>query len=433
MSCAKSMRCSKCGGVHDLSEGLLMCPKGDKGRLDIIYDYDSARETLGRGAVENRKSGLWKCFELLPTAESNCPKLGIGGTPIIKAERLSPFIGIDNLILKDETRGPTSSFKDRSMAVGIAKAIELGYRTTVTASSGNAAAALSAQSAAAGLNCVAFVVEIAASEKLAQLLSYGAKVVRVRGLGSEDPTVKMMLSSYNEFGWYLCPSFGPFNPYQVEGPKTISFEICEQLGWALPDWILVPSGAGCFMAGLWKGFKDFHELGLIDSIPHLVVVQSSGNAPIVRAFQQGKRGHNIDPWEKPDTIATGLEDPYPWDGDAALEAVDETGGTCIAVNDDSIILAQRLLASKQGIFGEPSGVAGLAGLMALMNDGLIDRKDRVLLPITGSGLKDLGPIKQEVESVPTIDAGLEAFKRLGLDQLCAQVPGPIIHQKRDNL
>jgi threonine synthase len=408
----KTLKCSKCGKEYNPSEGLLLCPKRDYGRLDIIYDYESLKEVLSRSILEERRGGVWKYRELLPAEESHAPKLGAGNTPLIKALRLGETLKSTNLFLKDETRGPTGSFKDRSMAVGVAKAVELGYTTTVTASSGNAAAALAAHSAAAGLECTAFVLDFASHSKLAQLINYGARVVKVKGLGKEDPTVKMMIAIMDKYNWYPCPSFGPFNPYQVEGPKTISYEIVEQLGWRVPDWILVPSGAGCLMAGLWKGFKDFKELGLIDSMPRLVVVQSTGNAPIVRAYVAGRAGHDISPWEEPKTIATGLSDPYPWDGDAALQAVRETDGTCIAVPDKLILVAQKLLASKEGVFGEPSGVVGIAGFMTLLEKGVIGKTDCVVVPVTGSGLKETDVIEKETEKIPTIEPIPEQFDRI---------------------
>ena len=412
MQHVKLLKCSMCGREHSLSEGLVMCPRRDNGRLDIVYDYESIGENLSRKALEQRRGGLWKYEELLPVDKKYSSGLSVGDTPLFRAVRLGEKLRATNVIIKDETRGPSASFKDRSMAVGVAKAIELGYSAVVTASSGNAAAALAAQSAAAGLQCTAFVIDSASLGKLAQLIQYGAKVFRVKGLGSEDPTVRMMLLCAERYGWYPCPSFDAFNPYQVEGPKTISYEAIEQLGWEIPDWVLVPSGAGCLMAGLWKGFKDFYELGFARSMPRLVVIQSTGNAPIVRAYEQGRRGHNIEPWGCPKTIATGLEDPYPWDGDAALDAARETKGTCVAVEDTLILEAQRLLASKEGVFGEPSGVAGLAGLMRLLDDGTIDSKDKVLVPITGSGMKDLSMLENEAKAVPAIEPLPGTLERL---------------------
>ena len=408
----KLIKCSKCGGEHDPSEQILLCPERDYGRLDIIYDYESIKELLSRSILEERRGGVWKYRELLPAEESYAPKLESGPAPLIRAQRLGESLNSTSLFIKDETRGPTGSFKDSSMVVGVAKAVELGYTVTVTASSGNAAAALAAHSAAAGLECTAFVLEFASPSKIAQLINYGARVVKVKGLGMEDPTVKMMLATMDKFNWYPCPSFGPFNPYQVEGPKTMAYEMVEQLGWRVPDWVLVPSGAGCLMAGLWKGFRDFRELGLTDRMPRLVVVQSTGNAPIVRAYVAGRAGHDISPWEEPKTIATGLSDPYPWDGDAALQAVRETDGTCVAVPDKLILKAQRLLASKEGIFGEPSGVAGVAGLMSLLESGVIGKAECVVVPVTGSGLKDTGVIEKEAKRVPTIEPIPEQFEKM---------------------
>ncbi len=210
----EKMACSKCRKEYDPHENPLMC--NDLGRIDIYYDYEAVKEALTKETLRNRGNDTWRWKELMPVDEKYATKLGEGGTPLIKAERLAEELGLNELYLKDETRNPTASFKDRAMAVGVAKAVEMGVKVAATASSGNAAAALAAYSAKAGINTVAFVLESASEGKIAQLLLYGAKVVKVRGLESgRDPTVKMLLEVVKRRGWYPCPSFGPFNPYQV--------------------------------------------------------------------------------------------------------------------------------------------------------------------------------------------------------------------------
>lgn len=333
--------------------------------------------------------------------------------PLVSAHRLSEKLGLQKLLLLDDTRNPTASFKDRPMTVGVSKAVELGYETVVSASSGNAAAALSAYAAKAGLRCLTFVPEMASAGKLAQLTMYGAKVVRVRGLESgEDPTVKMLKEACDRYEWYPCPSFGPMNPYQAEGPKTMSFEIVENLGWISPDWVFVPVGAGGALGGNWKGYREFEELGLIGSKPRMVAVQSAGCAPVVRAYER-----NIDPmkivaWDKPDSVATGLMDPFPWDGDAALRALRDSNGTAVAVTNEEILEAQRLLARSEGIFAEPSGVTSLAGLIKLSASGRIERSDSIVVEITGSGLKDPQIAMKGMPEIPVIDASVEELERV---------------------
>jgi len=390
-----------------------MCDRGDLGRLDIIYDYEVLSKILTRDKLEERRLGVWKYFELLPISDRlSIITLNEGGTPLIKSSRLAEHLGLKNLYLKDETRNPTGSFKDRSMTVGVSKAIELGVKKTCTASSGNAAAALAAYSAKAGLGCYAFVLEEASIGKISQLQLYGAKVFRVKMIEEGvDPTVQMLKLVIESYGWYPCPSFGPFNPYQVEGPKTISYEIIEQLSWRVPDWIFVPTGSACLLTGIWKGLQDYHELGWIKELPKLVAIQSTGNAPFVRAFKEKMDPMNIEPWKNPKTVASGLMDPYPWDGDAGLMALKETNGLAEAVSDELILRAQRLLASMEGIFAEPSGAAGLAGLMKLLEDGVVDPSDEVVVLITGSGLKDPEVVRKMFTEPPTIKPNLKEFKR----------------------
>jgi threonine synthase len=367
-----------------------MCPKKDLGRLDVIYDYDAVSEKLTRSKLNRRTvRDVWRYEELLPAQSESAIRLGEGGTPLIHAKRLGEKLGMKNLFLKDETRNPTASFKDRAMAVGIAKAVELVKKDVVIASSGNAAASLAAYSAAAGIRCHAFVPDDASIGKIAQLLLYGATTVRCKQeKQGEDATVQAMLRAVEESGFYPCPSFGPFNPYQVEGPKTMAYELCEQRGWAPPDMVLVPTGSGCLLTGVWKGVYDLRMLGLIGSLPRLVCVQPEGNQALVRAIQQHREFGEIVPEPYPKSVASGLLDPFPWDGDATMEGVRKTKGTGIAVSDEEIMGAVKDLAGYEGVFSEPSGAAGLAGLKKLKADGQMDGSDTVVVLVTGSGLKD---------------------------------------------
>lgn len=408
------MKCSRCGKRYDPVSGAVRCDNRDDGRLDIFYDYDALNDVFNKEELSKRSKGVWKYHELLPINDQcNIVTLGEGGTPFLPARNLDKRLGLHNLWLLDDTRNPTCSFKDRPMTVGVSKAVELGYDTTVSASSGNAAAALAAYSAKAGLKCITFVPEMASTGKLAQLAMYGAIVVKVRGLKSGvDPTVKMLKEACDRYNWYPCPSFGSLNAYQAEGPKTMSYEIVEELGWATPDWVFMGVGAGGGLAGNWRGYQDFQALDFIVEIPHMVVVQSTGCAPVVRAYEQGVDPMKITPWDKPDSVATGLMDPFPWDGDVALRAVRETHGTAIAVTNEEILAAQRLLAKTEGIFAEPSGVASLAGLIKLADAGGIDRSDTIVVEITGGGLKDPDIVKHAMPEVPVIDASVGELDRV---------------------
>jgi len=413
-SYVKEMRCARCGKRYDPNSGAIRCVNRDDGRLDIYYDYEALKEVLSPGALSKREKGVWKYRELLPIADpKNIISLGEGGVPLIHGRRLGEKIGLRELLLLDDTRNPTASFKDRPMTVGVSKAVELGYETVVSASSGNAAVALSAYSARAGLRCITFVPKTASDVKLMQLTMFGARVVRVRGLESgEDPTVKMLKEVCDRYNWYPCPSFGPMNPYQAEGPKTMSFEIAEGLGWTTPDWVFVPVGAGGALAGNWKGYRDLEELGFSKSKPRMAAIQSAGCAPVVRAYEQAADPMKIRPWDRPESVASGLMDPFPWDGDAALKAVNQSHGTAAAVTNEEILEAQRLLAKTEGIFAEPSGVTSLAGLMKLVAADGVEKSDLVVVEITGSGLKDPQIAIGGMTEIPLIGASIEELERV---------------------
>jgi len=367
-----------------------MCRKRDFGRLDIEYDYDAVSAKLTRASLKSRGArDVWRYEELLPVRQKFAVKLGEGNTPLIHAKRLGEKLGISKLYLKDETRNPTASFKDRAMAVGIAKAVELGKKDVAIASSGNAAASLAAYSAAAGIRCHAFVPDDAAVGKIAQLMLYGATILRCKQeKEGEDATVQAMLQAVDESGYYPCPSFGPFNPYQVEGPKTISFELHEQHKWDETDWILAPTGSGCLLTGLWKGLQDLRGVGLADSYPRLVSVQPKGNQALTKAINKHLRFDQIVPEAYPESVASGLLDPFPWDGDSALAAIERTNGAGVSVDDRAIMQAVRDLAACEGVFAEPSGAAGVAGLRKLIREGVVGRDDTSVALVTGSGLKE---------------------------------------------
>jgi len=390
LSFVERLVCSKCGTKYDPGENPIMCRKRDLGRLDVVYNYNGISNRFNRRRLESRRSrDIWRYEELLPVSSGFAQRLGEGGTPLVHARRLGEKLGMKNLYLKDDTRNPTASFKDRAMAVGSAKAIELKKRDVAIASSGNAAASLAAYSAGAGMVCHAFVPPDASAGKIAQLLLYGASITRCGQVKrGEDATVQAMLDAVDRFGYYPCPSFGPFNPYQVEGPKTIVYELYEQRDWEGLDAILVPTGSGCLLTGIWKGLRDLRELDLIKGYPRIVAVQPAGNQALVRAIRKGASFDRIIPEPYPESVAGGLLDPYPWDGDAAMTGVRETRGMGVSVSDRDILRSVRELAACEGIFAEPSGAAGLSGLEKLLSEGAIGKDDRVVVLVTGSGLKE---------------------------------------------
>ncbi len=407
----KYLKCSRCGRIYRLEDKPVMCLNRDLGRLDIVYDYDRIMEDVKPSMLRERIASMWRYREFLPVpSDKYIVSLGEGWTPLIKAERLGEKLGLKNLYLKDETRNPTGSFKDRAMSVSVSMAKYFGFKRAVVASSGNAAAALAAYGAKAGIEVYAFVPDFAGYGKIAQLLFYGAKVFRVRWSEAEDPTVKMMRLLAEKYGFYPSPSFGPFNPYQIEGPKTIAMEIIEQLDWRVPDQVFVPTGAASLLTGVYNGFRDWNMVGWINKYPRMVAVQPEGNHPFVRAWMERAEPERIKPWEKPpETIATGLEDTFPWDGDAGLRALYNTNGYGVVVSDEEILEAMKLLAGLEGLFAEPSGAAGLAGLIKALEEGRVDRDETIVVLVTGHGLKDPDIVKKTAGDAPTINPDPEEF------------------------
>ncbi|MFW9985024.1 MAG: threonine synthase [Candidatus Odinarchaeota archaeon] len=414
MSYVTRLRCPKCKTDYNPLENPQFCETHECGaRIDVRYDYTRLQEVLSKKILSARSLSVWSYFELLPVSNRvNIVSLGEGGTPLVKSQRLAEVLGVRDLYIKDETRNPTWSFKDRPMTVGVSKAKEQGATTLASASSGNAAAALAAYCARAGFTCFCFVPDIAPMGKIAQLLLYGAKVVRLRGLHKgDDPTVKLLREACSTYGWTPCPSFGPFNPYQAEGPKTLAYEIIEQLEWQVPDVAYVQVGAGGLLGGQWRGFSDFMNLGFVEKQPRMVAVQASGCAPLVHAFETNRDVFDIIPCASPHSVAEGLCDPFPWDGDLALLAVRESKGTAIAVDDDRILHAQKLLAKYEGIFAEPSGVTGLAGLIDRLESGDQDPSELILIEATGGGLKDQDIVIQRITAPPVIEPDLKQLQK----------------------
>ncbi len=407
-------KCAKCGKEYDDSN----VPPNDGcgGRIDVILDLETLKGSISREVLEQRKGGLWKYFELMPIRKKeSIITLGEGNTPLVASKNLANALSLSNLFLKIETLNPSGSFKDRPICVGVTRAKEDGSETVSAASSGNAAAAMSTYAARAGLRAVVFVPESAPAGKLIHLRTLGAKVFRVRKVkDGVDPTTTLLHAACDELGWTPTPSFGPFNGFQFEGTKSLGYEIAEQMKWEVPDWILFPTGSGGLMAGTMKGLWELKEMGIIDSLPRPVVVQPDGCPPIVRAYRDEQDPLEIIPWDSNETVAGGLADPFPWDGDAALKYIHLARGIAVSVSDEEIEKHLVMLGRYEGIFAEPSGVAAMAGLETLVNDGVIDRSDSIVVPITGSGFKDLATPDRLTQKVPVILPDVsELVKALG--------------------
>ncbi|UCG90413.1 MAG: threonine synthase, partial [Candidatus Heimdallarchaeota archaeon] len=375
-------------------------------RLRIHFNYERLKEVITKENLQRRPFAHWRYREFFPLRKyQNIIDLGGGGTPLLPSRRLGKEkFGLKNLYFKIETGNPSGSFKDRPISVGVSKGVELNTEIFTAASSGNAATALATYGARAGKKVVVFVPEQAPKGKLSQLDYLGATVIRVKeAVEGQDPSVTLFRMAYETFGWMPSPSFGPFNPFQFEGTKSLAFELCEQFKWNPPDWVILATGSGGLLAGTHKGFKEFEELDFITKIPRHVAVQPEECAPVVNGVLKKVSPLEFQDWEKtPRTVAGGLADPHPWDADSALAAIYDSSGTAVAVSEEAILRTQRWIAQYEGIFGEPSGTAGLAGLEVLVERGEIDSSDHVVVPITGIGFKDPEVLIRKTTLAPPI-------------------------------
>jgi threonine synthase len=387
-------RCASCGSA-----------------MRISYDYALLKNTIDRKAFGSRAPTLWKYKELLPISSvANIVTLGEGWTPLVATRELGPGLGLKRLYLKDETRLPTGSLKDRCATVSISKAVESGVEAVVVSSSGNGASSMAAYAARAGVSCYVFVPSDAPTNKLIQSMAYGAKVTRVKGGVAGTDLMAGMVGKRR--GWPNLSTAATYNPYALQGQKTGAYEIAEQLGWKVPDWVVLPVGSGNVLAGQWAGFGDLLELGLIDRRPKLAAVQAAGCAPFADAFRRRLAPSEVKPWGHPDTIAGGVRDEYPFDVELALPALRESGGTAVTVTDQEIMDTAGYLARKEGVFVEPTGAVATAGLRQLVEDRAIDEDEVVVTMLTGSGLKDPQHIGSKMPEPPTVEPGEEAVTRL---------------------
>jgi threonine synthase len=411
-------KCTLCGDELDPQTTRYVCPKhGDTGILDTILDYKAiTTKTSPQKISDSRDFSIWRYADLLPLNDAikSAPPLHVGWTPLYRSTTLGAQMGLSNLFFKDDGRNPTASFKDRASAVVVAKARELGVDIITTASTGNAGAALAGLAAAAKMPAVIFVPETAPQAKIAQLLIFGARVMLVKG--NYDQAVALCLAASKEFDWY-CRNTA-YNPYTVEGKKTASFEICEQMtkdegrkmeGWSAPASIFVSVGDGNIISGLWKGLRDLLALGWIDRMPKLFGVQAEGSAACYNAWRAGTE--EIMPVNA-QTVADSISADIPLDGVRAVRAVRETGGAYLTVSDDEILAAIPELARGEALFVEPAASAAYAGLKKAVAQGLIKADERVVVMLTGNGLKDIASAMKVAGAGTVIEPTLEALKQL---------------------
>lgn len=441
-------RCSLCQAEYGSEEELYVC-RQDGGNLDVLLDL----ETIGRSLSAEDLSGspersIWRYLPLLPVGDpghAGSPLRTVGWTPLLRAGRLGAELGLGKLWLKDDGRNPTASLKDRASAVVVARAQQIGAGTVVTASTGNAGAALAGMAAAAGVPAVILAPKSAPPAKVAQLQIYGAAVYLVEG--SYDQAFDLSLQAAERYGWY-CRNTG-YNPFTAEGKKTAAFEICEQLAmaqggvpraaggdqaqvaqggqseagrqrpgaapqptaragrWPAPEAVFVSVGDGNILTGLHKGFTDLLELGWIERLPRLYGVQSTGSAAVANAFKA--EASTIEP-VRADTLADSIAVDLPRDGLRALRAARQTGGMILAV-DDSAILSAIVRLGLEAVFAEPAGAASYAGLEEAVRLGLVDQDETIVVVVTGSGLKDVPAAMRAGGEATVIEPTLAALQR----------------------
>jgi threonine synthase len=372
-----------------------------------------AGKLFSSGYPKEHHGSLWKYFQLLPLED---PKWiisqGEGLTPLAPSPRLADRFGLKKLLLKNETVNPTGSFKDRQITLSVSKAREEGATTIAVVSSGNVAASAASYSAVAGIACAIFAPSNAPEEKLVQARMYGASFYRVNTLSSSR-IFELVNLVCKKNQWRLLSTAGLFNPYQVEGAKTIAYELAEQCP-SLPDWVIAPVGGGGLLGALWRGFSELRTLGLCDRIPHLVGVQSAACRPLVNAIEAGLAPGEVieNPVEVGKTIAGAIADDVLFDAYTAIPAVRTSAGRALSVSDEEMLEAEKLLAQEAGIFAEPSSAATLAALRKLRRSEIIQGGDSVCCVITGSGLKDMASARTLVGAAAVIEPSEEAFLKL---------------------
>ena len=405
-------RCSLCNQEYQPDQLQYTCP-ADGGNLDVILDYDNLRRTISPADIaECGEPSLWRYLPLLPVVDpggAGTPLRAAGWTPVFSPPALKADLGLKNLWIKDESRNPTASFKDRASAVVVARARQVGADVVVTASTGNAGAALAGMSAAVGQKAIIFAPRTAPPAKIAQLLVFNAQVLLVDG--TYDDAFDLTILASQEFGWY-CRNTG-YNPITAEGKKTAALEIWEQYhlsgnASSRPLSVFVSVGDGNIISGIHKGFKDLVALGWLEQMPRIYGIQAEGSAAIANAFNAGNE--TIIPVSA-STLADSISVDLPRDGVRAVRAAKETGGTYILVSDEEILAGIASLG-KAGIFAEPAGATSYAGLVRAVWQGLIGPDDPVVVVNTGSGLKDVRAAMQAVRAAPIIEPTLAAVKRV---------------------
>jgi threonine synthase len=398
----QGLRCRECGREYDVAP-LYTC-EWCFGPLEVAYDYDAISRSTSRESIEAGPLSLWRYADLLPVEPDAAVDLGTGFTQLLKADRLAAALGLGEVWVKNDTRNPTNSFKDRVVSIALSKALEFGFKVAACASTGNLANSVAAHAAHAGLRSYVFIPANLEQGKIVTTAVYGGNVVAINGNYDDVNRLCAELAGVHDWAFVNVN----MRPFYAEGSKTIAFETAEQLGWRTPDHVVVPAASGSLLTKIHKGFEELHKVGLLDEAPRVRVsgAQALGCSPIARAFLDG--ADNIRP-VKPDTIAKSLAIGNPADGYFALDVVRSTEGGMAAVSDGEIVEGMRLLAQTEGIFAETAGGVTIATLKRLAAEGVIRPDERVVVFITGHGLKTLEAVAAECGPTATIAPTLEAF------------------------
>jgi threonine synthase len=377
-----SLICNQCGKQRNIETFSYRCNSCNY-PLEVNYDIQKIRDDFSIKKLKDRQFNIWRYNELLPLKNTNSIiSLHEGGTPLLQTKNLAQELGLDELFLKDETRNPTWSFKDRGSSIGVSFAVELGAKAVGCVSSGNMAASMATYAARAGMKCYIVAPLKTPMGKIAQMLVSGANLALV-----EAPY--HLISDTFIKNSYSTKIFSVHNdsPMRIEGQKTVSFEISDQMNWEVPDWIIIPTSSAGNFSAVWKGFTELKTLDIVESIPKMALVQASGNAPIVNSFH--KKINYVEPNPNPKTIASGITNPNPPSGKRALKILKKSKGYAESASDKEILEAQGKLAKSEGLYVEPAAAVPLACLKKMLLKGIIESDEKVVLTLTGSGLKDI--------------------------------------------
>jgi threonine synthase len=404
MGAIEGLRCRECGRAYP-AEALHVCDFCF-GPLEVVYDYDALRRRVSHASIQAGPPTIWRYGELLPAASSAPVDLGAGFTPLVRADRLAAALGLGELWLKDDTRNPTGSFKDRVVSVALSKARELGFKVAACASTGNLANSVAAHAARAGMDSYVFVPSNLERAKIVTTAVFGGRLIAVEGTYDDVNRLCAELASEHPDWAFVNVNV---RPYYAEGSKTLAYEVAEQLGWTAPDHVIVPIASGSQLTKIQKGFHELNELGLIEGGDDVRVsgAQAAGCSPVATAFATG--ADTIRP-VRPDTIAKSLAIGNPADGWYALQVVRSSGGAVESATDAELIDGIRLLARTEGIFAETAGGVTVATLAKLAAAGVVRRDERVVAYITGNGLKTVEALEDQLGPSAVIPPTIEAFE-----------------------